>query len=81
MNLAKYFETREAKKPNPVWIYGDRISARVGRVLVIGTVIREQYEDAKQVLVHLELPIKLGSEYRSVLYIPSHSIKRLKDYS
>jgi hypothetical protein len=80
MNLAKYFEARESQKPTPVWIYGDRISARIGRVLVIGMVVREQYEDSKQVLVHLDLPIKLGSEYRSVLYIPSRIIKRLKDY-
>lgn len=81
MNLARYFAERDANKPKPKWVYGDRISGKVGKVMVVGMVVREQYEDPKQVLVHLDLPIKLGDDYRWVLYIPARTIKALKDLS
>ena len=78
-SVAKYFEEREAKKPKPKWVYGDRISAKVGKVLVIGMVIRENYDiEEKTVLVHLDLPVKLEIEYQWVLYVPSRGMKKLE---
>lgn len=78
-SVAKYFEERDANKPKPKWVYGDRISAKVGKVLVIGMVIRENYDiDEKTVLVHLDLPVKVDGEYKWVLYVPSRGMKHLK---
>jgi hypothetical protein len=80
-SLEKYFAERDKDKPKPKWVYGDRVSGKIGKVPVIGQVIRENYEDSSQVLVHLDLPVKYEDEYRWVLYVPSKSIKRLKDLS
>lgn len=77
MNLAEWFAKRDAHKPKPKWIYGDRVSGKVGKQLVIGMVVREDYEDQKQVLVHLDLPIKIADEIRWVLYVPAKGMKKL----
>jgi hypothetical protein len=77
-SLKEQFELRESLKPKPKWVYGDRVSSKVGKVPVIGMVIRENYEDSSQVLVHLDLPVKYEDEYRWVLYVPSRGMKRLK---
>ena len=77
-SVAKYFEERDKNKPKAKWVYGDRIFGKVLKdVPVVGMVIREDYEDAKQVLVHLDLPVKVGDSLRSVVLVPSKSMKRL----
>jgi len=78
-SLEKYFEERDVHLPAPKWVYGDRISGVVLKdTPVMGMVIREDYNDPKQVLCHLDLPVKIGDSYRWVVYVPSKSIKRLK---
>jgi hypothetical protein len=79
-SLKEQFELRESLKPKPKWVYGDRVSGKIGKVPVIGMVIRENYEDSSQVLVHLDLPVKCEGEYKWVLYVPSRGMKRLKVY-
>ena len=78
-SLEKYFAERDKDKPAAKWVYGDRISGKVGKVPVMGMVIREDYEDPTSVLVHLDLPIKVESEYRWVTYVPAKNLKRLKE--
>ena len=75
--LAEQFAKRDENNPKPKWVYGDRVSAKIGKQLIIGMVIREQYEDQTQVLVHLDLPIKIADVFRWVLYIPAKSMKKL----
>jgi hypothetical protein len=77
-SLEKYFAERDKDKPKPKWVYGDRVSGKLDKIPVIGMVIRENYEDSSQVLVHLDLPVKDEGEYRWVLYVPSKGMKRLK---
>jgi len=77
-SVAKYFEQRDADKPKPKWVYGDRIYGKIGKIPVMGMVIREDYTEPDQVLCHLDLPVKIGDSYRWVVYVPSKSIKRLK---
>ena len=77
-SLEKYFAERDKNKPAPVWVYGDRISGRVGKVPVMGMVIREDYEDPTSVLCHLDLPIKVEGDYREIVYVPAKGMKRLK---
>jgi hypothetical protein len=78
-SVKDYFEKRDADKPKPKWVYGDRVSGRVNNIPVIGMVIREDYEDSSMVLCHLDLPVKDGDEYRWVVHVPSKGMKRLKE--
>jgi hypothetical protein len=79
-SVAKYFEERDADKPKPKWVFGDRIYGKVLKdTPVVGMVIREDYYDPKHVLCHLDLPVKVGDSYRHVVYVPSKSMKRLKE--
>lgn len=75
--LKEQFEARESLKPKPKWVYGDRVSGKVGKIPVLGMVIREDYQDPSQVLMHLDLPIRVDEEYRHVLYVPAKGMKRL----
>jgi hypothetical protein len=77
-SLERYFAERDKDKPKAKWVYGDRIFGKVlDGVPVVGMVIREDYEDAKQVLCHLDLPVKVGDSLRSVVLVPSKTMKRL----
>jgi len=78
-SVAKYFEERDALKPKPKWVYGDRVSGKICKIPVMGMVIREDYEDSSMVLCHLDLPVKDEDEYKWVMRIPSKSMKRLKE--
>jgi hypothetical protein len=79
-SLKEQFESRESLKPKPKWVYGDRVSSKIGKIPVIGMVIRENYVEPDMVLCHLDLPVKYEGEYRWVLYVPSKGMKRLKVY-
>lgn len=79
-SVKDYFENRDKDKPKAKWVYGDRISGRVGKVPVIGMVVREDYEDPSMVLCHLDLPVEVDKSYRWIVLVPSKSIKRLKSY-
>ena len=78
-SLEKYFENRDKDKPKPKWVYGDRVSGKVGKVLVVGMVIREDYNEPELVLCHLDLPVKDGDEYKWIVRVPSRGMKRLKE--
>ena len=77
-SLKDYFEKRDADKPKPKWVYGDRISGKLDKIPVIGMVIREDYEDNSMVLCHLDLPVKEEDEYKWIVHVPSKGMKRLK---
>ena len=77
-SLKEQFEKRDADKPKPKWVYGDRVSGRVNNIPVVGMVIRENYTEPDQVLVHLDLPVKDENEYKWVMRVPSRGMKRLK---
>ena len=82
MTLAEWFAKRDEGKPKPKWVYGDRVSGKVGKVLVLGMVVRENYDpEEKTVLMHLDLPVKVDGEYRSVLYVPAKGMKKLVDFN
>jgi hypothetical protein len=77
--LKEQFEKRDADKPKPKWVYGDRISGKVGGIPVVGQVIREDYVETDLVLVHLDLPINVSGEYQWIVHVPSKGMKRLKE--
>ena len=75
-SLEEYFKNRDKDKPEPKWVYGDRISGKYDGTTVVGMVIREDYNDPSLVLCHLDLPVRDG---RIVIYVPSRGMKRLKN--
>jgi len=77
-SVKDYFERRDADKPKPKWVYGDRVSGKIDKIPVMGQVIREDYEDSSMVLCHLDLPVKDEGEYKWVMRVPSRGMKRLK---
>jgi hypothetical protein len=80
-SLKEQFELRESLKPKPKWVYGDRVSGKVGGIPVVGQVIREDYIETDLVLVHLDLPINVNGEYQWIVHVPSKGMKRLRDLS
>jgi len=79
-SVKDYFEKRDASKPKPKWVYGDRVSGKVGGIPVVGQVIREDYIETDLVLVHLDLPINVGGEMKQIVHVPSKGMKRRYDY-
>ena len=78
-SVKDYFEKRDADKPKPKWVYGDRVSGKVGGIPVVGQVIREDYIETDLVLVHLDLPINVNGELQHIVKVPSKGMKRLKE--
>ena len=78
-SVKDYFERRDADKPKPKWVYGDRIYGKIDKIPVVGMVIREDYNDSSMVLCHLDLPVKDGDEYKYIVHVPSKGMKRLKE--
>lgn len=78
-SLEKYFAERDKDKPKPKWVYGDRVYGKLGKVPVMGMVVREDYEDPSIVLCHLDLPVEVDGQYRWVTLVPSKGMKRLKE--
>lgn len=76
--LKEQFEKRDAHKPKPRWVYGDRVSGIVGGIPVMGSVIREDYNETGIVLCHLDLPINVSGEIVHVVKVPAKGMKRLK---
>lgn len=83
-SLEKYFRERDVNKPAPRWVSGDRVSGRIGKIPVVGRVIREDYDDSSMVLCHLDLPIQVKNpdtndiEVRWVVLVPAAGMRRLK---
>ena len=75
--LAEQFAKRDENKPKPKWVYGDRISGKVGGIPVIGSVIREDYVETGLVLCHLDLPINVNGEYQHVVKVAARGMKKL----
>ena len=70
MNLAEQFS-----KSVPVeYNYGDRVYARLDGFSLVGMVIRQT---EMGVLIHADLPLKLGDEIRNVMWCEPDNVKRL----
>ena len=76
-SLKEYFEARDKDKPKPKWVNGDRVFGKIGKIPVLGSVVREDYEDPKMVLCMLDLPVSIEGIVKSVVLVPSKSMKRL----
>ena len=71
-----YFEKRDAGLPKPKWVYGDRVFSKFKGTPTIGMVIRER---DKEVLIHSDLPVKIGKVIHNIISVPVRDVKRLKE--
>lgn len=76
MNYKEYFEKRDAGLPRPKWFYGDRVSGKYKSVPLVGMVIRETENG---VLIHADLPVKIGKEVFNVIAVNPRDVKRRKE--
>ena len=76
MNYKDYFEKRDAGLPKPKWVYGDRVFSKFKGTPTIGMVIRER---DKEVLIHSDLPVKIGKVIHNIISVPVRDVKRLKE--
>lgn len=81
VSLADYFASNRYKA---VYSIGDRVYGKFNKTPFIGsvgndTVINE--EQGPRVSIHLDLPIKVDGEYKSVIIVKHKDIKQiLKEY-
>ena len=75
-NYAEYFDARDAKT-KPKFEYGNRVFGKWNKIPFIGMIIREV---EKEVLVHVDLPVKYDKQYISILRLNRNDVKILKDY-
>ena len=68
------FLQRDADLPKPRYNYGDRVFARLGKVPLVGMVIREVRDT---VLVHSDLPLAVEEQVRHIVSVPTKTVSRL----
>ena len=75
-NLSDYFEKNAYK---PTYEIGDRVFGKFNGIPFIGTVGNDRVIDhtGPQIVVHVDLPIKIDNIYKSVIIVKHKDIKRL----
>lgn len=81
VSLADYFAKNRYQ---PVYQIGDRVFGKYNKTPFIGTVGNDTVIselEGPQVSVHLDLPMKIGKEYKTLLILKHKDIKsRLVEY-
>ena len=78
MNLAEYFEQN---RPEPKYNFGDRVEGTYKGIPWVGTVRTDNQRNESEgpmVSIHLDLPMKLGSEWVSYIRVKYKDIKGLR---
>ena len=78
MNLAEYFQ---ANRPRPRYSFGDRVEGVYKGIPYVGTAYTDNMvneAEGARVSIHLDLPIKLGTEWVSYIRVGYKDIKGLR---
>ena len=78
MNLAEYFQ---ANRPRPRYQFGDRVEGVYKGIPYVGTAYTDNMvneAEGARVSIHLDLPIKLGTEWVSYIRVSYKDIKGLR---
>lgn len=76
-NYAEYFEQIAYK---PTWFIGDRVFGKYKKTPFVGTVGNDTLispEEGPRVSVHLDLPIKIDKDYKTLIIVKPKELKRL----
>lgn len=78
MNLAEYFA---ANRPAPRYQFGDRVEGRYQGIPYVGTAYTDNQRnetEGPRVSVHLDLPMKIGTEWLTMIRVTYEEITRLR---
>jgi len=70
------FLQRDADLPKPKYNYGDRVFARLGKMPLVGMVIREVNST---VLIHSDLPLMIENQFRHIVAVPIKNVSLLME--
>ena len=76
-NVADYFEKIAYK---PTWFIGDRVFGKYKKIPFVGTVGNDTLVseiEGPRVSVHLDLPMKVDKEYKTLIIVKPKELKRL----
>ena len=77
-NLAEYFA---ANRPKPRYAFGDRVEGMYKGVPWVGTAYTDNQrnlDEGPMVHVHLDLPMKVGSQWLNYIRVNNQDIKGLR---
>ena len=80
MNLAEYFA---ANRPVPKYSFGDRVEGVYKGVPYVGTAYTDNMrnpDEGPMVSVHLDLPMKIGTEWHNYIRVKYKEIKGLRKW-
>ena len=78
MTLAEYFAQH---RPKPKYQFGDRVEGTYMKIPYVGTAYTDNMVNESQgpmVSIHLDLPMKLGTEWVSYIRVQYKDIKGLR---
>ena len=78
MNLAEYFE---ANRPKPKYTFGARVEGVYQGVPYVGTVYTDNMRSEAEGCmcnIHLDLPMKIGAEWHTIIRVKYKDIKGLR---
>ena len=78
MNLAEYFEKN---RPKPRYAFGDRVEGTYQKIPYVGTAYTDNMRnetEGPRVSIHLDLPMKLGTEWVSYIRVQYKDIKGVR---
>jgi hypothetical protein len=76
--LAEYFE---ANRPNPKYQVGDRVEGTHQKIPYVGTIYTDNMRnelEGPMVSVHLDLPMKIGKVWHTIIRVKYKDIKGLR---
>jgi hypothetical protein len=78
MNLAEYFESH---RPKPRYKFGDRVEGTYMKIPYVGTVYTDNMRNETEgpmVIISLDLPMKIGADWHTVIRVTYKEIKGLR---
>jgi hypothetical protein len=71
-----WFTDRDKDLPKPKYNYGDRVFAKLGKMPLVGMVIREVNST---VLIHSDLPLMIENQFRHIVAVPIKNVSLLME--
>jgi hypothetical protein len=77
-NLAEYFEKN---RPKPKYAFGDRVEGTYMKIPYVGTAYTDNQrneQEGPRVSIHLDLPMKIGTEWHNYIRVGYKDIRGLR---
>ena len=80
-SLAEYFE---ANRPKPKYKFGDRVEGTFKKIPFVGTAYTDNMRneiEGPMVSIQLDLPMKIGTEWHTIIRVKYKDIKGLRKWN